>query len=339
MAEDRSAGREPEGLVSHTGRTRDGNALAFNDLPAGELVPWISWLSVSDADIPAGATITDGMLNDHAVIRIIFGGRWIAQTRDGERVFETGDEGMTLYFGPQTEIMRLSVQGRIKVLTVHFGPGAAAKLGGPLQHEMLDRIIDYDKLIGKTGLNTRFDINGSPQEWLETINIELKTFLNRRGRQDPDRITQAFERQTLIDPSFVMADFADEQECSTRTVERVVKRDYGMSPKQVCRRARALDIASALLGVAMEEEEAALRLRYFDQSHLIREVKTFFGTTPHGLKVGNHPLLRINLEIRQARRVQALALLPPGAIEPWRDPDAEPYSEDYPFRLFDSATS
>lgn len=328
MADDRSFEKEPAKLVSHTGRTRDGDALAFNHLPAPDLLPWFTWLSVSDADVPAGATISDGILNDHPVIRIIFGGRWSAQTRDGHRVFETGDEGMTLYFGPQTQVMPISVEGRIKVLTVHIGPGAAAKLGGPQQHEMLDRIIDHDQLVGHGRLSSRFDIDGGPNDWLETINVELRKFVSKRNTHEPDPITLAFERQALIDPSFAMMKFSDEHECSTRTVERIIRRDYGMSPKQVCRRARALDMASALLGVAMEDEEAALRLRYFDQSHLIREIKAFFGTTPHGLKEGNHPLLRINLEIRQARRVQELALLPPGTIEPWRDPNAEPHSED-----------
>lgn len=328
MAEERSTGEEPGKLVSHTGRTRDGDPLAFNHLPAEELQPWFTWFSVSDADVPAGATITDGILNDHAVIRIIFGGKWWAETRDGKQVYNPGEKGMTLYFGPQTKLMPIAVEERVKVLTVHLGPGAAAKLGGPLQHAMLDRIIDHDKLVGHGRLSSRFDIDGTPQEWLDAIHVELRKFIEKRGTQDPDPITRAFERQLLVDPSYPMKDFAEEQECSTRTVERIIKRDYGMSPKQVCRRARALDMASALLGVAMETEESALRLRYFDQSHLIREIKAFFGTTPQCLKEGNHPLLRLNLEIRQSRRVQELSLLPPGTIEPWRDPEAEPYSDD-----------
>lgn len=326
MAEKGSPRREPGKLVSRTGRTRDGNPLAFNQNPIPELKPWFGWFSVTDAEIPDGSMISDGMLNDHAVIRILFEGHWTAQTRDGEMVFDPGEKGMTLYFGPQSKILPITGRGKIKVLSVHLEPGAAAMLGGPCQTELLDRIVDYDKLVGHGSLSSRFDPNGSPQDWLATFEFELRKFLEINGTPEPDPITHAFELQTLANPSLSIKKFAEEHECSTRTVERIIKRDYGLTPKQVCRRARALDMASALLGVAMEDEEAELRLRYFDQPHLIREIRAFFGTTPHALREGNHPFLRLNLEVRQSRRVKALELLPPGTIEPWRDPTAEPFT-------------
>ena len=315
-------------MVSHTGRTRGGDGLAFNRNPAPDLKPWFGWFSVTDAEVPNGGRIDDGMLNDHAVIRILFEGHWTAQTRDGEKVFEPGKEGMTLYFGPQSQVLPITGAGKIKVLSVHLEPGAATMMGGPSQGEMLDRIINHDELVGHGRLSSRIDLDKTPQEWLEAFEAELRKFLQINRTPEPDPITVAFERETLVNPSFLLREFAEEHGCSTRTVERVIKRDYGLSPKQVCRRARALDMAAALLGVAMEEEEAALRLRYFDQPHLIREIKAFFGTTPHELKSGRHPFLRLNLEVRQSRRVQALALLPPGTIEPWRDPSAEPGTED-----------
>ena len=52
----------------------------------------------------------------------------------------------------------------------------------------------------------------------------------------------------------------------------------------LARRARALDMAAVLLGVALEEEEQELRLRYFDQSHLIREMRHYFDMTPGQLQ-------------------------------------------------------
>ena len=89
----------------------------------------------------------------------------------------------------------------------------------------------------------------------------------------------------------------------------------------------ALDMAAALLGVADEDEEPELRLRYFDQSHLSREMRHFFDQTPRGLQVGDCPLLRITMEIRQSRRLEALAKLSADEPAPWRDPDAEPEAE------------
>lgn len=312
-------------MTSHTGRTRDGQPLAFNHAPASDLAPWFTWFSATDAELPAGAKISCGMLNDHTCLRIMFGGRWTAQTRDGLKVFEPGEAGISLYFGPQSRILPITAEGNFKVITVHLTPGATTVLGNPPQTEVLDRILDFDALVGHGRLSSRFDPDGQPQQWLATFEEELRRFLARNDTRPPDPLSVAFERQLLADPSFKLRNFADQHGVAPRTLERVVLRDFGMSPRQVRRRARALDLASALLGVAMEEEEAALRLRYFDQSHQIREMRHFFDCTPRQLQTDQHPLLRLNLEVRQARRVQALALVPPDTIEPWRDPEAEPH--------------
>lgn len=318
------SGTEPAELLSHTGRTRDGQPLAFSHTPSPDLAPWFSWFSATHARVPEGVVIHDGMLNDTTCVRIMFGGRWTAQTRDGPRVFEPGTEGMTLYFGPQSRLLPITAEGHFKVITVHSAPGAATVLGGPKQAEMIDRIVDYDEIVGHGRVSQRFDPDATPQQWLETFEYELRKFIEINRTDEPDPLTCTFERQTLVDPTFQTSDFAAEHGVAVRTVERTVMRDFGLTPKQVGRRARALDMAAALLGVAMEEEEADLRLRYFDQSHLIREMRYFFECTPTKMQATPHPLLRLNLEVRQARRVNALSLLPPGTIEPWRDPDAEP---------------
>ena len=316
--------RGPAKILSHTGRTRDGQPLAFNHAPADDIMPYFNWFSATSAEIPDGAEIADGMFNDHAVVRILFGGRWTAQTVDGTKVFEPPEGGMTLYFGPQTKVMPISAQGDFKVISIHLAAGGSSALDGPNMQGMLDRILDFDEIVGHGRLSSRFKPDAGPADWLKAFEKELRRLIEVRKARLPDPLAIDFERQMLANPSLPVTDFAEKVGTSTRTVERIVKRDYGMTPKQVARRARALDMAAALLGVAMEEEEAELRLRYFDQPHLIREIRHFFGTTPNGLKSSPHPLLRLNLEVRQARRVQALSLLPPDTIEPWRDPEAEP---------------
>jgi len=88
---------------------------------------------------------------------------------------------------------------------------------------------------------------------------------------------------------------------------------------------RPVALASAvLLGLGLEEDEQEMRLRYFDQSHLIREMRHYFDMTPGQLHNRPHPLLAITAEIRQARRLEALARIGAGENFPWRDPAAEP---------------
>lgn len=311
-------------IRSLTGATRDGRPLGYGRPAPDDLRPWFTRFSVSEVVIPDGAGIACCMLNDHPVIRILFGARWTAWTADGIQDYYPDGEGQTLYFGPHSHRMPLMVHGSFKVITLSFAAGAATAMGAPSTAGMVDRILDYDALVGHGRLSSRFDRRATPGEWLETLEALVRGFVARRATPLPDPLTQAFEAASLADPNFVIGDFAAARGTSARTVERCIRRDYGLAPKQVLRRARALDMAALLLGVATEEEDAEMRLRYFDQSHLIREMREFFAMTPKELRTGAHPLLRITTEIRQSRRLDALALSGRDQPRPWRDPAAEP---------------
>ena len=91
-----------------------------------------------------------------------------------------------------------------------------------------------------------------------------------------------------------------------------------MPPKQVLRRARALDMASHLRGVADEAEAEELELRYYDQSHLIREFTELFGMSPRQFVASPQPILTLALESRQARRLEMIERVAPGAVRPWQ---------------------
>src|SRR3546814_9303468 len=66
---------------------------------------------------------------------------------------------------------------------------------------------------------------------------------------------------------------------SIRSVERMTKHYYGLSPRMLARKYRAVRAASALArGEGLDA--AQLGDAFYDQSHLIREIKRFAGTTP-----------------------------------------------------------
>ena len=310
-------------LVGRTGRARDGNALAYNVPPEADLRPWVGWFAATHADKPDGEVLEGGILGDHAAIRVCHGGTWTALTADGPRVFAPGEKGMALYFGPQSKIMRTSVDGSFKVITIYLGVGGAQALGAPAQSEIVDRVMDFDELMGRGHFASLFDFAAPPQAWYDTFARDFGRYFQEVTPPRPDRIALEFEICTLADPDFTLQDFADANEVSIRTVERVVRKAYGLTPKQVMRRARALDLAAALMGVAMSEEEAEMKLRYFDQSHQIREIRHFFDRTPRQLREESNPLLKLNLEIRQSRRMEALKRLSPDKPAPWRDPRME----------------
>ena len=310
-------------IASRSGRTRDGNPLALSLRPRADLRPWFAWFNATDAGLPDGGIVECAMLNDLPCLRLMMGGRVKLHTRDGILQYDAREQGVALYFGPHSQHMKVELEGEFVVLSMQIAAGAAARMGGPPMPGMVDRVIDYDEWVGHGRLADYFKVGEAPSKWLRTFEGGLVELLEKAGTKPPNALAQAFDRQCLADPTFAIRDFADEHEVSPRTLERTIKRLFGLTPKQVARRARALDIASAYLGIAMEDEEAEARLRFFDQSHLIREMRFFFDQTPSQLRKQPHPMLCLNLETRQARKAAALHDIDPVNL-PWRDPDAEP---------------
>ena len=147
----------------------------------------------------------------------------------------------------------------------------------------------------------------------------MRSFLERTKPKRPDPISTAFEAASFLDPNTSPGDFAGTHSISLRQVERIVRRDFGLTPRTVLRRARAMDLACHMLGLADGREEQDFLLRYFDQSHLIREFQHFFGVTPQAFRASPRILLTLNLEARAARRLEELARIAPGALRPWHE--------------------
>ncbi|QPC98591.1 helix-turn-helix domain-containing protein [Qipengyuania soli] len=288
---------------------------------------WFDWLSVAEGELPEGATVSCGMLGDQPCMRLLWGGVWTAETRDGHMVFDPGEKGITLYFGPQSRYMPISVTGSYRALTMHLATGAPAVLAGPTQIDLLDRIEVHEDIVGHGKLTSKIPLEQDYECWMQALEEQLRKFLDATGRRLPDPLSASFERECIVAPDFTISEFAAAHGVSTRTVERAVRRDFGVSPTFALRRARALDMAAALLDVAEPGAENEIRLRYFDQSHLIREIRHFFGMKPSELSGRKHPLLSLNMESRQRRRMQALAELEEEGrrgVIPWRERSTPP---------------
>jgi AraC-like DNA-binding protein len=73
-----------------------------------------------------------------------------------------------------------------------------------------------------------------------------------------------------------------------------------------------------LRGVADQAEAEALQLRYYDQSHLIREFTQLFGMSPRQFVATPQPILTLALESRQAARLEMIERVAPGGLRPWQ---------------------
>lgn len=314
MAENNEEDDWRESVAPMSGETRAGMPLSANRAPAEDLRPWVARLVAAKIEAGPDSLIRCGMCNDLAYQRIVINGDWTATSADGTGHYR--DE--TLLFGPHSRYMPLSCSGSVIAIGVALRPGALQKLTGLELEGLVDRIERVDALgLIEQDLMSEYPPDRTPDDWLNTLEATLRCRIAEIAPDPPDPLSTAFELASFADPNTGLLDFADEHGISLRKLERVVKRDFGLTPKQVLRRARALDIAAQLCGVADEDEADQLMLRYFDQSHLIREFAAFFGTTPAAFRASPRPLMTINVETRQARRLEELKRLKPGQQRPW----------------------
>jgi len=305
-------------IQSLGGFSRSGQPLSYNRAPAPDIAPWIGRLYATVVDAPPGHRVDCGLFNDAATVRVQLKGVWDALTADGPRRYERA----ALFFGPQSRLMPVSVTGSFISVGFTLRPGSGHSMRGIDTADYLDKIIPCDEmgLRGTLALQVleAAEPQGDPEAWLCALEDMVRQVLAAEGRRPPDPVTSRFEALAYTDPQANVADFARRCGISQRGLERIVRRDFGMPPKQVLRRARLLDMASHLRGVADSAEAEELSLRFYDQSHLIREFTKLFGMPPRQFVARPQPILTLTLESRQARRLEQMERLQPGDARPWQ---------------------
>lgn len=93
---------------------------------------------------------------------------------------------------------------------------------------------------------------------------------------------------------------------SRSTVTRLIHTYFGASPKQVMRKYRALRAATALCDPdASSELRDRVESLFYDQPHMIREIRHFTGRTPGALDSDDSKILRMWLSKDNFRQLEA----------------------------------
>ena len=94
---------------------------------------------------------------------------------------------------------------------------------------------------------------------------------------------------------------------SERQAQRLVERYFGLNPRALRRKYRALRAAGLLaLPNLTPEYEARLGEAFYDQSHMIREIRLFAGRTPTRLTDQESPYLTEMLDKKNFREIDSL---------------------------------
>ena len=91
---------------------------------------------------------------------------------------------------------------------------------------------------------------------------------------------------------------------SPRQVQRLVERYFGLPPRALARKYRALRAAALLAAPHLSlEDEAEIAEAFFDQPHMIREITHFVGRTPARLGDASTPYLAEMIDARNLREL------------------------------------
>ncbi len=200
--------------------------------------------------------------------------------------------------GPTTGVTRSSAVGPIGVFGMGLSPAGWAALLGRDASALVNRCVDSLALFGPDVAEAAIGLRGTSDGAAMVAAIE--PWLRRRlagGHDATLGFVRAVDSWLAASRSPDVEALVDASGLSRRQVERRCNTLYGAPPKLLARKYRALRAAVAMASGATGEIEG-----FYDQSHLIREVKHFTGLTPKRLR--DEPGMLAALTITQRRALE-----------------------------------
>jgi AraC-like DNA-binding protein len=240
--------------------------------------------------------------------------RFILSGRDGRNQFVDGTVQMMpdIYvLGPTTGNTQVSGSGYADLIGVGLMPSGWAALVPMDASAAANRLFDAVDLLGPAVLEAHREL-AATSDFDERVVIFEALLVRLMGQSSP--AFHGFVREVnawlaeSVSPQ--IAELLERTGMSISQVERRCKRYFGSPPKQLARKYRALRTAIALIHQDADLDTILVE-GFYDQSHLIREMKHFTGLTPAAFAA--EPTLlnqqiakRIELERRNPRAGQVI---------------------------------
>jgi AraC-like DNA-binding protein len=227
--------------------------------------------------------------------------RFILRGRNARYRFVDGTEQAMpdIYIlGPTTGSSNLSCDGAAEAIGVGLMPHGWAALVPMDASAAANRLFDAKDLFGNIVIETSEKLRAT-QDFDARVAIFEDMLVTLMTRQQP--VYQEFVGQVnawLADATAPdINDLVDLTGLSLRQVQRSCKRYFGSPPKVLARKYRALRAAVAITHGDADLDDLLVD-GFYDQSHVIREIKYFTGMTPRAF--AEHPT-ELNREI--AKRI------------------------------------
>lgn len=248
--------------------------------PAEDVRDLVSVYYLFESDQPSFADHERAAI---AQLRFLLEGSADLSFANGETYKDATD---SMLVGPTTGWMHFDVKGPFRMFGVGLLPAGWAALTKKSAADFADKAVPANKIftdeIDKS-LELLRNAKGTDDMtmWANRVFRDLK----HRVKPEIEEFTKMVDTWLSSEPSPPVSALMAQSDQSSRQVLRMVNKLYGMPPKYLARKYRALRAARAY---AEQNEEELMELvdAFYDQSHMIREVKFFAGTTPTKLRVG-----------------------------------------------------
>jgi AraC-like DNA-binding protein len=215
-------------------------------------------------------------------------------------------------FGPGMAHAESRMEGPFEAFGIALSPLGFVALTGKPAYSYADRLVDAAELFssGITDLALHFQKARAAgaitvREMVEQATAFLRPFI-RPVPASHIAVIQLVGQwlSKEFDPD-VETLFAQVDK-SRSTATRIIRNYFGASPKQLMRKYRAVRAATVLCDPdAPPELRARVESLFYDQPHMIREIRHFTGRTPGALDSDDTKILRVWLSKDNFRQLEA----------------------------------
>lgn len=274
-----------------------------NFAPSARLLPFIRRHYIVEAQLPQDFSHEDYLMADNGFVRVIQAGEW-DWWQNGQWVAGSG----ALIFGPNAKMLKIRMRGPIFLAGFAIRPSAWTALFHDRAADHVDNISPLNQSWDQARVDTLCDTLARAKtdaDRIAAMESVIEAQLADMGRKGIDPIIAAFESIARQDSTTRVEEAARVLGLSPRQLERRCLASFGMSPKSVLQRCRFLDMAAAMRKLSNADQAELASLRYFDQSHLNREVRRYAGMTPGAFQKANIPLFTESLKLREEGKTLA----------------------------------
>ncbi len=273
-------------------------------VPSAALADYVTLFYWFRADVPM---FEDLERADHAQVRFRLRSGGVGEYRFVDS--KTQQVADVHIVGPTTGAFLVRTDGPVEVFGAGITPAGWVALIGTDASAAMNRALNVQDLFGTRASEAMERLRAAPDLAAKVACCEA-IMLEVLDAGEPQ--TLAFVRQVdawLSDGASPQIDaLIGATGLSRRQVERKCKALYGAPPKLLARKYRALRAAVALVADQETLSEAMAR-GFYDQSHMIREIKQFTGLTPGQIREEPGALAQLTIAYRYALAGQVHPLI------------------------------